>query len=478
MTMHLCRDFLSVGWNDAGGSSYLNAQNYTAAYLTAIFLRRVLNFTIVGQTNFELEASTLASGLTAQINLGGVASHAVLVPSATYVVSISDVGRILVMKSTSNPLFNSGLFRVTSIDTTNNYLFVEPRGIGTHPAESNLSWWLHENEVVHTTAEFANGTNALTNDAYRGWGAATTSRIILQSPHATQWQLRITSETTEDSDTNVAGRAQSGATCSFAPGFGGDVSGDFVPGGKHLHVPLWWNLSNQDGDTSSPSIRSQQSLVGFTKRNATLGDYLINGVRLYMWGDDTTGNCTIICRDHGDGLTTQTLISFGIPEDEEIYSAEPIHRLFVYGNSTCDSSVEIDINPGSRAGTDEDQTGNAFGLSMQPISCVPSLYCYLAGNAQDATIMHNTIAEDDVYLSATELYPLDLLAGTYDQRDGTSAANASPKMILEPRRMGRLPLIRYGRTNFTAWTTSNDSEQSWLHTQNGVFLPWSGSILP
>lgn len=470
MTTHLTRDFLSVGEYNAP---------YGGIYLVAAFLRTTLGFTVVGQTGFNLDSGsiTISSGLNAQINLGGVNTHAVLLPSATYVVQAADVGRILGMKSNSNPLFNSGLFRVTGIDSTNNYLYIQPRGIESPPAESSLSWRLFENEVTVATT-MGNNPNSLTGDRYRTWGAAAASRIILQSPHSTAWQVRLTAENEQDCDNNAAGgRAECGAPGSIAPGFGGTSIGDFVPGGKHLHVPLWWNLSNISATTTATSQRAQNCLVGFTRRNSETDATMTitNGLRFYMWGDDVTGTCVIIARQHGESLATQTLIVFGVPEDEEIYSPEPIHRLFNYGFTVCNASNTIDINPGYRTETNEDQQGNAFGLSMQPISCVASMYCYLAGEAAGAGIIDDSAAEDDVYVKATELYPIDLIAGTYDQRDTTGY---SPFMLLEPRRMGRVPWIRRGRTNFTEWTTSNDVAQSWLHTQGGVFLPWSGSIMP
>lgn len=461
MTLHICKDFLSIPPHDAG---------FATAYFGAIFLRGVLGFTQVGHTSFNLDSGSItkASGTNAAINLGTTLERAVSIPSGTYVLSISDLDRILTLKSTTAPLFNSGLFRIVGVDTTNNRVYVNSRLADLPKAETGLAWKIFENEITVVAGFSRSPSTPSTGNTYHGAGNSTASRIILQSPHSTVYQVRIACESSTDTNAGSAG-TRIGAKTSFIPGFDGNSSGDFLNGGHHLHMPLWWNKVNVSGiDASAERVNS--TVPGYQGAANTN-----TGLRYYMWGDDVTGTIAMIVREHGTSSTTlQGLFMCGIPENEEIYSPSlDIHRLFAFGNSdsATDSTVPITIAPGVSGG--DGMMGVAFGLSNQPVTCIPSSYCFLAGNASGASIMHNVQATDNVYSLATELYSYDLLVGTWDAAKGTSQV---PGLILEGRRMGTLPFARRGRTNFNTWSTSPDG--LWLHTENGVYLPWSGSFLP
>ncbi len=55
-----------------------------------------------------------------------------------------------------------------------------------------------------------------------------------------------------------------------------------------------------------------------------------------------------------------------------------------------------------------------------------------------------------------------------------------PTFILEPRRIGKFPIARLGRSNIGDFTicTNVDNNKTWIHLMNGIYLPWYGLILP
>lgn len=452
--------------------------NFGAVYYAALFLRGVLGFTQVGHTNFNLDGSTItkASGTGADINLGAGLERAVSIPALTYTLSVSDVSRIIVLRSTSNPLFNSGIFRIVGIDTATNRAFISGRMADLPKVESNLTWRIFETEAVALAGFSVTPSTPTTSGLYHGTGNAGASRLVLQSPHSSAWQVRLTCENTADSTGGgTPYQNKIGARASFAPGFGGDASGDFPAAGRHLHVPMFWNKAANGSD--STTFRTNGSVVGIPS-NLTVDV----GLRYYMWGDDVTGAFAMFVRQHTTAAASdnQGLVFFGIPEDEELTtSGDNVHRLFTYGYTNTQITAQtIQISPdfGEFNGTIVGQMGVAYGLSMQPVSCVPMSYNFLAGNAIGSSIAFNASAADNVYTGATELYGLDLITGTWDSWFTTLPTTHAPNMILEPRRMGRMPFVRKGRTNFNTWSTSPDS--LWLHTENGVYMPWSGSFLP
>lgn len=467
MTLHLCKDFLAK--HPLNSTVYLR---YYHLCISSYFLRGVLGYTVVGSTSFSLDGTpiTKGSGTTAVINVGAGLERAVQLPG-TYVVSLADIDRVLALKSPANPLMNSGLFRVSGIDVPSNSLIMVARSwLETPIAETGVTWKLFENEGL-VTANFLNGSNgnpeagALTK--YRGDGSATTSRIILQSPHSTNWQLRICAEAPIDTN-GSGGQGAIGAPCSFAPGFGGNSAGDFANAGQHLHHPQFWNLG---GDQSILS-RTSQTVAGLGITGSDIPG------RYYMWGDDVTGTCMIICRQHGS-LPTEGIVVFGLPEDEEQpLPVNPVHRLFVFGSTNrVNVGTGTQITLKAEAGSvNYTVLGSAFGLGNQPITCTAGGWAYSTGQTYFSGLMNDATAADDVYLGATTLTSYDLYAGTWDT--GVQGGNLTPFISLEPRRLGRLPFARRGRENFNAFSTSVDQSRSWLYFASGIFCPWSGSIIP
>ena len=460
MTLHTCRDFLSRNTINTGPTL-----RYYNLYIPACFLRGVLGFTQIGQTNFNLDGPSITMGFgvnNANLNTGSPPFDRALKLPNSYTVSASDVDRIVAIKSNANPMLSSGLFRVTGFDSASNSLFLAARSLLEPPTpETGVTWRVFETEpiVVNTFQDAYNGDS--NSDHYRGNGSATCSRIILQSPDPTNWQLRICSEPS-DSESNDGDGYTAG--CTFAPGFAGNSAGDFPAGGTHLHAGMFFNS------------RYRSSGLG-----AGLGGYG-NGPtvpRYYMWGDDTSGTCVIVGRQHGGD--TPGLVAFGIPEDENQPVPSAIYRLFSHGRTYVGNSEGISMYSG--VGNTTGTGGVAFGLGNQPVSCIASSWSYFQGEAEAypgqsqyaGNIMRDQYAADGVYVAATELESWDLYAGTYDNMNGDSLA---PNLSLEPRRLGRFPFARKGRENFNPFSTSVDTARSWLHVGQGIYLPWSGSIVP
>jgi len=466
MTLHTCRDFLETGVT-LSNSSWVYAQ-----YLTAIFLIGTLNYVIVGQTNFNLASATYlkASGNTASINQGGNDVYAVAVPAGTYVVSAADISRILVLKSPGNGMVNSGLFRITGINTTNNWFYINYRSGNVPPVESGVQWSVYENELVFYGNVNYTGNGSSTG--YTGQGTATQSRIILQSPSSISWQVRIAFENSVDTGANGTSPSSGfSAGATMTVGYGGTVAGDFTPGGQHTHGPLFFN--NRGGVAGNYSLLGTS--VGFFPAD--------NQCRHYYWGDDSTGSFFGAARPVVPTVSTfsnGSMVHFGLPEDEELpLPPHNAQRLFVMGANTLtnggNNGIYFQGDPPAGRG------GMAFGLSNQPISCIYSLYNPLFGNTFGGTSGNNPArsslnAGDNQYTASTELLPVDLVAGTMDYMNGYGF-NAEI-LILEGRRLGRAPFLRMGRTNYGYFQVSTDPNNSWLHLNDGIYLPWQGAILP
>jgi hypothetical protein len=447
MVLYLSRDYLTQNTTTANRSNI-------PSYLISIFLRRILKYTYVGDTAYNINsvgtlliatgdttptvAPTFSAGNKAGIVNNG-ASIEVSIPSSIRTVQAGDVGRILVLKSSLYPTRNSGLFLITAINTTGgvNRYVIDYRGNGDlalAEAADTVEWYLYEKDL-NCPGQGANNSGT----GYRGNGTSTTPRIILQSPHSVGWQVRICNETTTDAQINI--------TCSFitcAPGFGGNSAGDFAVGGDHLHTALFYDTANSDF----------MAACGCGD-NASLGPQY----RVTMFGDDTGQSFHIFARRPLNASTPPSFyLSFGLPDNEPVpLPIKNIRRLFVLGNGATNNtgvSRLNDVNLSVGSYTQGLMQGSAFYL--QPISCAPSLLAYLTTNSQQAGPAFDSLAGDSPFLSATELMPVDLVAGTVQSwGGGTTVA-----LPYYPKTMGTLPLVMAGRTNFGDYTLTTDSA-SW-----------------
>jgi len=128
MVVHLCRDYLTQNVT-TGNRPWINS------YVSSIFLRRILSFTYVGDTNYNINAVgqlLFATGDTTPTantptfpvgNKAGIANNGaaieVSIPVSVRGVISADIGRILVLKSPLYPYRNSGLFLITALQQGN-----------------------------------------------------------------------------------------------------------------------------------------------------------------------------------------------------------------------------------------------------------------------------------------------------------------------------------------------------------------------
>lgn len=452
MPVHICRDF-HTDYN----------QPDTNLYLTAIFLHTVLSYSVVGNTNFNLTGSfRTTTGTSASINFGGSNTFAVQIPTSTYTVTTSDHGKLLALRSTLYPRYNSGIFRVLSSSVVNNYLYIDyvaATGSNPPPETNTLNFGLFLSESNFTPTLTTNG-----GTGYLANGVAATSRIILQSPHSSAWQVRLCAET---SDTIFR--------ATTIPGFSGSSTGDFPVGSydlnntvEHLHTGIWFNQQSSVFNGSVPGLNFLQTDI--VSRN-----------RVYIWGDDQTGDFVLANRQvsssYMDGWA-----SFGLASGTAIFDYSKLrtaHKLYALGCGNITSTQKnISWDFGPDCTTTSASIGVAFGTNMRPVSCTAAMYCYLGGHSYTITPLHkDTNATDNVFLNSTELQPVELIAGTYTSTTSHNGINSTTIFDFDPRRMGFMPLAKVGRSNIGDFTLTTDSNSSSIHLKNGVYLPWEGPPL-
>jgi hypothetical protein len=485
MAIHLLRDYFTQNITTSN-------RVYIYSYLLSLFTRRVLGYSYVGDTNYPINsvgtlliatgdttptlAATFPGGNKAGINLGAQKEFYVSIPSAVRVVSGTDIGRLLVLKSAANPRFNSGIFLIAGIDTITNSYIIDYRTLGDKPpveAADTIAWWLYEKDLS-CPGQGAPNTVKLTTE-YRGDGNSTTPRIILQSPHALGWQVRICNESTGDVATNTS--ARNCPTISVSPGFGGNSAGDFPAFGQHFHAPMWFNSSATNYLGGAP---------GFGDGGGTGVQFRITAV-----GDDTGQGVVMYGRRQNNALLPDSnIVCFGLAENET--APLPVinnARLFTIGSgfsgddgfgsrSTNDGGLLYTSNAiagwNVTRGTSQGMSSSSFGT---PCVALPSMWTYitLAANTAGASPIFDTSATDTPYTSSTELLPIDIMQGTLPIYGGV-AAQVFP---FAPKNMGTIPHIREGRTNFGDFSPSTDFARSYQHLRRGLYIPWNGpNIIP
>lgn len=391
-------------------------------------------------------APTFPVGNRAGINFGAGFLYEVSIPIAVRTVVAGDVGRILVLKSTANPRFNSGCFVITGINAGSNRYIVNWRSGDFPPAESadSMNWYLYENDIAAPPVHGPNNGGT----GYRSNGTSLTPRMILQSPHSTGWQVRICCESVGDASTNGTVQVQ-----TFTTGFDGNSAGDFLVGGRHNHAVLWH-------DSASPRFRC-----------AGMPDTSSGSVihRFTIIGDDTGQALAFFDRNATAGSSNYFFL--GLPDEEPTpLPLDPVHRVFSIGNAagSAFSGINFSFNPSST--TLMLTAGCAMGFNGVPVTCAPGCWTYASGPGQRGSHFYDASAGDSPWIASTELVTVELVAGSLT----TFNTSFSRVLPLEPRVMGVVPMLRQGRTNFGEFTLTTDPGKSWQHMREGVYMPWGG----
>jgi hypothetical protein len=439
MTVHICRDFLvnPITSERAG------------MYFTALFLHGVLGYTQVGHTNFDVNGTfKVASGTGGDMAVGNHGlEREVLVPSGQYVVTNADVDRIIALRSTAFPRHNSGLFRVTRVNTVNNSFYVDYRSASVPPVETGTLVW-----AVYTTEASITFNTGAGSSTYPSRGTATCSRVIFQTP-SNAFHVRLCFEASTYS-TELP-------NMTVSCGVGGNSSGDFQPGAEHNHPSMWFDR-NSTIDT-----------------NFACGwNNIIVGSRFYAWGD-TTSECVFAGVRATVSTAATAWVSFGMTDDEALPTPPHLaQRLFTMGNTGVDNANQWELNFGLRDTGDCDVGGTGYGLSLRPVSCCASGYTRLdidMPNEGSAAYLLST-QSDSIITGRLELMTMDVVLGTHDAGIDTTQNHVH---FTEVRRLGTWPMVRVGRNAIGNWTLTTDGTRSWFHTQNGMYLPWEGpNILP
>jgi hypothetical protein len=468
MATHLLRDYQNQKFNAPTGTPD------QIIWLASIFCRRVLGYTHVGNTNWDLDSSTYLKasgtgvGQRAGINFGANFRYEVSIPLGVRAVTVQDVGRMLVLRSTANPRHNSGIFLITGLNVADNRYIIDYRSTDDPPAEAvdSMPWWIYETDNVFPNNRTTPGGVL---GEYRSHGAACTcSRVVLQSPHSTGWQVRFCMEHELDWRNGfVANSVDVTNIWTIAPGFGGTSIGDFPVGGEHVHSPMWWNTNDRNRCGQQPGLGN---VLGF----AVLGQQ--EQFRITMIGDDEGhGVYIVVRRPFGPvpfGVFSHWQFQFGLCENEPTpLPVRPVRRLFCMGNNSPTNSSQVSI---LNVANSFHYHGLTQGFNGQPVTANLANWSYIETNAavqlsNSGAPFYNSNGGDNPFTQALDLLPVEVVAGF-----GENWFNATNNRVhqFEPRLMGTLPFVKSGRSTFPMWTTTTDL--GWYHLTYGVYALWGG----
>lgn len=308
-------------------------------------------------------------------------------------------------------------------------------------ADDTVQWWLYDKDINCPQNGAGSGS-----PGYGGTGASVTPRIILQSPHATGWQIRICNEATSESPINIFNAGCSPITA--APGFGGNSSGDYPIGGECLHSNIFFD---KNGVTGVDYICGN----GFGDDVGAVGPQH----RYTFVGDDTGQSVHMFARRLLNATGPRSIyVVFGLPDNEPTpLPFKNIRRLFVLASARGDVGNGQVNDVALNVGYTNSVSMHGCAFHDTPISAHPSQLAYVTNNNQLAGPTFDASAGDSPFTSATELMPVDITAGTIFSWAGGSPVQAFP---FYSKCMGSIPIMRNGRANFGAYTLTTDNA-SW-----------------
>lgn len=398
------------------------------------------------------------------------------------------------LRSNQFPLANSGIFAI--VDDVN---FLPANAIAINyssPSSAKVETGFHTScsfwqpppgsDILHIARTRSSWPgfssmhgNGLVN-RYNGFGTGSTqTRAIYQSPDPSGYVVRLCLEAGYDVSYANAITA-GGPNLTATPGLSGS-SGDFGPrvytsitssaysANLHLHWPQWNNSY-----LTSPGFGQVGTLTAGD--NPNVADIGFGGThrvakRFYAWGDDSTGTCVVLVS--GSTNTSDFMMMFGLPEDETTpLLGSTIQRLFSMGQLVDGQGV--DWRTGLQNG--DAIMGFAYSADLRagPIPCSMASYVPMADSHTNGQSSRFDVAAGDTpFLSGSELIDVDLMAGTWSSLFNLSTPDI---FAFEPRRLGRVPIARQGRSTGQASWLPVGPDYSWFHTTNGFYMPWGGLL--
>jgi len=262
----------------------------------------------------------------------------------------------------------------------------------------------------------SSGTVFLEN--YAGQGVAYNSRIILQSPHPTGYQVRICGEY----------RSANLPSVTITAGTNGNSLGDFPPGSPQANLAEYFNTN----------IVNTGLYAGLTPGG---GSSIVGISRITMVGDDTGQSMFIYNR----GINGMVL--FGIPDNEPLPVSPDFERVFTYGGSPTSNSPGINLRIGTNA-----NTGVIFRRGS-PKFCTLTSWANLDGVSQTSA-MFSVNASDSTFTNSTEALPIEVWSGTNCDID--TSTGIVPPYYYDQEFLGTAPYLRVGRANFGDFTLSTE----------------------
>lgn len=252
---------------------------------------------------------------------------------------------------------------------------------------------------------------------YSGDGFSPVSRMILQSPHSTGWQVRLA---VEYGSMNLP-------CVSVTTGFQGNTLGDWLPNSPCTHIQQFMN-NNSANNTVYNNLTPGMGAFGTTNRTTMVGDDTGQIVFAHF---RTTGN---------NGIAL-----FGIPDNEPTLLTST-ERPICYAGAPVNDFGVIALRIGA-----SQNVGMTF-KGGTPKFCTLSGWANLDGSNTNSMFSSN--ATDSVFTGTTELLPIEVWSAATTDIASTGATN--PPFFFDQQFMGLCPLLRVGRSNIGSFSITTD----------------------
>ena len=255
------------------------------------------------------------------------------------------------------------------------------------------------------------------------------SRMILQSPHSSGWQVRVAGE-----PWNITGTP---AYASLSVGYGGNSFGDFTVNGTHTHIPQFLDITSLSG---TPYANTLTGCVNPSQPH-----------RFSMVGDDTGQSMFLYTRTQTSGANG--ILLFGLPDNEPTPLPTNINRPFVYGSNQSGDYGSIQTRWGVNF-----NVGFAF-RDFVPEMCGIAGWVTADGVSGSTSPVYSSNAGDCPFTGTTEVLPWEIWGGiaTDPALNLPYPTAGNTVYSINQRLMGTAPYIRQGRTNFGTFTLSTEN---------------------